>query len=367
MKVRQVDGFTASLPLERGFSHYTGRVDALEEVFVRLTGDDGSVGWGEVRGNMSYFSGDSPAAIVAALRDWLGPLVLGRSLAERAAIPDLFDRAAVGNAAAKAALDIALHDLAARAAGVPLFDWLGGRRAPRVEAAECLFYGPPEAAAEQARAYVAAGFRILKIRVGMEPFDLDVARVRAVRQAVGDHIHLAVDANQAWTVHEAIRRIRTLEAFGLECVEQPVAARDLLGMAEVARAVAVPLMADESLFSLLDAMTLIRLGAAGMFHVKLAKAGGFQRARQLIALAEAARLPYVMGQMNEGMLATVAAAHAALAAAPKYAELYGADGIVDDPTPGCVNRAGQIVVPDGPGLGVVPDETKLRPAFSLST
>jgi L-alanine-DL-glutamate epimerase-like enolase superfamily enzyme len=207
---------------------------------------------------------------------------------------------------------------------------------------------------------------VLKVRVGLEPFSLDVARVRAVREAVGDGIHLAVDANQAWTVKEAIRRIRALEPFDLECVEQPIAAKDLTGMAEVAHAVRTPLMADESLFSLQDAHTLIRLGAVGLFHVKLVKAGGLRRAVQLVALAEAARIRYVIGQMNEGMLATAAAAHLALASAPKYAELYGADGIVADPTPGGVHVNGHVVVPDGPGLGVMPDETRLHPEFGRS-
>jgi L-alanine-DL-glutamate epimerase-like enolase superfamily enzyme len=122
-------------------------------------------------------------------------------------------------------------------------------------------------------------------------------------------------------------------------------------------------MADESLYSLEDAMTLVRLDAVGYFHVKLVKAGGLYRARQLIALAEAARLGYVLGQMNEGMLATVAGAHLALASTPKYTELYGTDGIVDDPTPGHVYEAGALVVPEGPGLGVAPDERKLEPAF----
>jgi L-alanine-DL-glutamate epimerase-like enolase superfamily enzyme len=365
MRIRRLEVFTASLPLEPGFTHYTGRVTALDEVFVRLTAEDGLAGWGEVRGNMSYFSGESPAGIVAALRD-LAPLVVGRRLSEQAAVLELADRALVGNAAAKAALDVALHDLAARAAGVPLVRWLGGPRLPEVAGSECLFYGPVDRAAEEARGFVARGFRILKVRVGLEPFALDVARVQAVREAVPADVRLAVDANQAWTVKEAIRRIRALEAFDLECVEQPVAARDFTGLAEVARAVRTPLMADESLFSLTDAMTLIRLGAVGLFHVKLVKAGGLRRARQLIALAEAARIPYVLGQMNEGMLATAAAAHLALASAPKYAELYGTDGIVQDPTPGCVHRDGWIVVPDGPGLGVAPDETRLEPVLSLA-
>jgi L-alanine-DL-glutamate epimerase-like enolase superfamily enzyme len=364
MRIRRLEAFTARLPLSPGFSHFTGRVTALEEVFVRLTADDGQAGWGEVRGNMSYFSGESPASIVAALRDYLAPLVVGLPLRERGAVIAQFDRALAGNAAAKAVLDIALHDLAARAAGVPLYRWLGGRRADRVAGSECLFYGPADEAAAQAQAYVAQGFRILKVRVGLEPFALDIARVRAVREAVGDAIALAVDANQAWTVKQAIGRIHALERFGLDAVEQPVAARDLTGMAEVARAVDTPLMADESLYSLEDAMTLVRLGAVGYFHVKLVKAGGLHRARQLIALAEAARLGYVLGQMNEGMLATVAAAHLALASAPKYTELYGTDGIVADPTPGHVYESGALVVPEGPGLGVVPDERRLEPAFA---
>jgi L-alanine-DL-glutamate epimerase-like enolase superfamily enzyme len=363
VRIRRLEAFTARLPLEPGFSHFTGRVTALDEVFVRLTADDGRTGWGEVRGNMSYFSGESPAGIVAALRDYLAPLVVGRPLRERAAAIAEFDRALAGNAAAKAALDIALHDLAARVAGVPLYRWLGGRQADRVAGSECLFYGPAEAAARQAAAYVAQGFRILKVRVGLEPFQRDVERVRAVREAVGGEVSLAIDANQAWTVKQAVARIHALEAFGLDCVEQPVAARDLAGMAEVARAVETPLMADESLYSLEDAMALVRLGAVGYFHVKLVKAGGLHRARQLIALAEAARLGYVLGQMNEGMLATVAAAHLALASRPKYTELYGTDGIVADPTPGHVYEAGALVVPEGPGLGVEPDPRRLELAF----
>jgi L-alanine-DL-glutamate epimerase-like enolase superfamily enzyme len=286
MRIRRLEVFTARLPLEPGFSHFTGRVTALEEVFVRLTADEGHVGWGEVRGNMSYFSGESPASIVAALRDYLAPLVVGRPLRERAP-PGSVRPGARRNAAAKAALDIALHDLAARApaSALPL-----ARRPPGgAVAARVPLLRPADEAAAQARG-VAQGFRILKVRVGLEPFALDVERVGAIREAVGSNVSLAVDANQAWTVKQAIARIHALERFGLDCVEQPVAARDLTGMAEVARVVDTPLMADESLYSLEDAMALVRLGAVGYFHVKLVKAGGLRRARQLIALAEAARL-----------------------------------------------------------------------------
>jgi L-alanine-DL-glutamate epimerase-like enolase superfamily enzyme len=365
VKIRRVDGYRASLRLDEGFAHFAGRVTALEEVFVKLTADDGLVGWGEVRGNMWYFSGENPAGVLATLRDVLGPLLVGRSVRDRGTLLGACDRAVVGNRAAKAAVDIAWHDLAAREIGVPLVQWLGGRRLPQVFGSECVFYGPPARAAAEARRFVADGFRVIKIRVGLEPFAHDMERVQAVREAVGDGVSLSIDANQAWRPKEAIRRIRALQAFGIDSVEQPVAADDVTGMAEVQQAITIPLMADESLFSLENAMTLVRLGAVGMFHVKLVKAGGFARARQLLALAEAARLPYLIGQMNEGALATVAAAHLTLASRPKYAELYGADGIVDDPTNGHVHEEGRIVVPGGPGLGVAPDERRLERVFTL--
>lgn len=365
MRVRRLDLYRATLRLAEGFAHFGGRVDALEEVFVKLTAEDGTAGWGEVRGNMGYFSGEHPEGIVAVLRDHLAPLVVGRPIEEAGGVIERCHRAVVGNGAAKAAIDLALHDLAARVAGVSLVRWLGGHRGAGVDGSECVFYGPPEAAAEAARRHVAAGFRILKLRVGLEPFARDLERVGAIREAVGEGVRLAVDANQAWSVKEAIRRIRALEAFDITCVEQPVAARDLTGMAAVADAVGVPIMADESLLSLEDAMTLVRLGGAGMFHVKLVKAGGIRRALELIALAEASGIPYLMGQMNEGMLATTAAAHLALATAPVYGELYGADGIVNDPTPGAVHDRGRVVVPEGVGLGTAPDETQLVPVWTL--
>lgn len=361
MRLVAIDLFIASLPELRGVAPVTGSITTPETVLVRLTTETGLAGWGEARG----VSDETPAGIVATLRDRLGPLVLGRSLGERAALLERVDRTLRGNGAAKAALDIALHDLAARAAGVPLLGWLGGRRRPEVEGAEYLRDGPVEAAGVEARGHVARGFRVLRVRVGLEPFERDVARIRGVREAVGDGVRLAVDANQAWTVKEAIGRIQALERFGLECVGQPVEARDVLGMAEVARSVGVPLMADESLRTLTDAMTLLRLGAAAMFQVEVGRAGGLHRAGQLIALAEAARVPYVVGQANGG-LATVAAAHLALASAPRHAALGGADGTDADPTPSRVHDGGQVVVPEGPGLGVAPDETKLRSVCRLS-
>lgn len=365
MNIVRIAVFTKRLDLEKGFQHYRGRVASLEQVYAQVVAEGGLAGWGEVRGNLEYFSGETQRGIVAALQV-LVPRVLGRDARDIEAILADLDTGVMGNAPAKAVIDIALHDLGARAAGVPLYRWLGGRRQPELLASECIFYGTVAEAATQAARYVNEGFRILKVRVGMTPFSLDVDRLTAIREAVGPEIVLAVDANQAWSAPEAIQKIRRLERFDLTCVEQPVAARDFFGLAQVARNVETPIMVDESLISLEDAITLIRLEAAGVFHIKLVKAGGIARARRLIALAEAAHIPYVIGQMNEGLLATMAAAHCGAASTPKYAELYGADGIVNDPVAGTVHRNGKVVVPEAPGIGLEVREAELTREFEVA-
>ena len=236
MKVRRVDVFTASLRLDGGFAHFAGRVTALEEVFVRLTGDDGLVGWGEVRGNMAYFSGESPAGIVAALRDVLVPLVVGRSLRERGTVLEAFDRAVAGNARRQGGPRhrLARPRGAARPASplVPLARRPPGGAAP---GSECVLLRAGRRAAAEARRYVAAGV----------PHRQGPGRPRAVRASTssgsapsarrsGDDVRLAVDANQAWTLEGGDPADPdTLERFGIDSVEQPVAAGDVTGLAEV--------------------------------------------------------------------------------------------------------------------------------------
>ncbi len=365
MKISRVEIFTAHLPIDREISRFGGKISHLEELYIKLTGEDGAAGWGVARGNAVHISGETLAGMEYVFKELLAPLVVGKELRDRAAIVSLVHRTVEGNSGAKSALDIALHDLAARAAGVPLYLWFGGKRLPDVRGSACISFCSPGEAAERAREYTGQGFANLMIRAGGDPFGKDLERVKAVRDAAGEGISLAVDSGQAWTTKQAVGRLRMLEAFDIEYAKQPVNARDFTGMAEVARGTRVALMADESLGTLEDGMNLIRLAAAGMFHIKLSQAGGFRPARQMIALAEAAHLPYVLGEEGGGMLSAVAAAHLALASAPKWAALPGSGGIWDDPTPGRVHDRGRITVPDGPGLGVAPDESKLRRVASF--
>jgi L-alanine-DL-glutamate epimerase-like enolase superfamily enzyme len=362
MKITAVEVYRKDLPLLTPFEHFSsGTVRALEEVYVRVVADEGVAGLGEARGNSHYLTGDTPEAVAAEILHHLGPALVGRDPRELATCLDAVDRAAVNLHGAKSAVDIALHDLVAKAYGVPVYVLLGGAVRDELPSNLSLWYGPPELAARQAAEAVAAGFRALKVRVGLRPFDRDVERIAAVREAVGPGVSLAVDANMGWTAREAVRCIERLARYDLAYVEQPVPHDDLEGLRYVTRHADVPVMADESVQSLADVLRIARDRAADLLHLKLVKVGGIAGLRRAAAVAEAAGLGVMVGQTNEGGLATAAAAHCAKATPAAYLELYGAEGLAGDPASGFALRGGLATFREAPGLGIDLDIAALRP------
>jgi L-alanine-DL-glutamate epimerase-like enolase superfamily enzyme len=262
--------------------------------------------------------------------------------------------AVAGNHGAKAAVDVALHDLAARRRGISLPLLLGTTRHV-VDTDVTLAAGDPaalSAAAEQRRA---EGFGVLKMKVGTDAAT-DVSRVLAAREAVGADVTLRLDANQGWTPREAVRVIRALEDAGadVELVEQPVRADDLDGLAWVRDRVNTPVMADESVYGVSDLLEVIRRRAADMVNVKLAKCGGISAARTLIELAHAQRMGVIVGSMME--------THLGIGAAASVAAAYGTTAVADldaawwaerSPYQGGVRYDGpRVVLPRGSGLGI---------------
>lgn len=362
MTIAAVRTHRLSAPLHTPFVTALRRTTTVETLVVEVIDDEGRSGFGEAP-QVWQVTGASIAGARACVHEVLGPLVAGRDADDLNARCAEVRRAVAGNEAAKAAVDVALHDLAARRLGVPLVRLLGGT-SRRVPTDVTLAAGDAVDLAATAKQRQADGFTVLKLKVGTDATG-DLERVRAVRAAVGPGVRLRLDANQGWTPREAVRIIRGVEDAGLdvELVEQPVAHWDLDGLAWVSDRVDVPILADESVFGPRDLVEVIRRRAADMVNVKLAKAGGLHPARALLDLAAAHGVGTVVGSMMESQIGVGAAASLVAAyGTTAVADLDAAWWLAWSPVRGGIRYDGAtVVLPDTPGLGVrAVDEAKVQ-------
>ncbi|MCK8676054.1 mandelate racemase/muconate lactonizing enzyme family protein [Streptomyces lichenis] len=340
----------------RPFAISSGGSDELVSLVVEVRTADGARGIGEAS-PMTAYTGETLAGLRAAVEEHAGPALIGRDPRDLAGAHRAMDAAIRGQHLAKAALDMALHDLAARAAGWPLHLLLGGGRpATAVPTTWVVGLGTPEEMAEEAVRYARAGFRHIKLKGGEDPA-LDLALVAAVRAALPEAVELSLDANEGYPPSGAVRVAARLADAGLDLLEQPLPRWDLDGMAALRAAGGVRVMADESVQSAHDALEVIRRGAADVLNIKILKVGGLHRAQQVAALAESAGLAVKVGTMPELGVATLAAAHlsAALPHATVPPDLVGpllvdAEPLAPAPfaaTPG----TGSVILPTAAGLG----------------
>jgi muconate cycloisomerase len=354
----------ADVPVRRPHHMSFTTLTAVNFVFVRIETREGLVGWGEAAclGGPTW-SEESAESIAATLERYVVPWLVGRDAGQMEALRLEMARRVQGNPFARAAVEMALWDLNGRALGVPVHRLLGGRVRDRVPLSWSLAVGDAAAELAEARELVAHGHRIFKIKTAAHPVAEDVARVRAIREAVGSAVKLRVDANQGWDRPSALRAIRAMEPFDLDFVEQPVPRWDLDGLAEIARSVSVPVMADEACGSPQDALAIVRRGGVSILALKLTKSAGLAPTMAIARIAEAAGLGCYVGCMIETSLGTAAYLHAALAAPPVTwgCELFGPLLLTGDVVREPVRYAdGCILALDGPGLGVEVDETALK-------
>lgn len=360
------------LSLHRAMLHYgpglvlhtasSGRIDGLDTLYLRVRDADGIEAAGEVRINIAYLNGLAAETVAGEAVSVLRGLEIGDDpLAFLACAPAALSAA---SAPVRMLIDLALHDLAGKRAGLPLCSLLGetASDAPIAHPTnQTLFLSDDETLQRQAEAYVARGFRDLKLRIGSADFARDLARLRGLRKRFGNEVKLAADANGAWSPEEAPARLEALAGLELSYVEQPIAPSRFEIMAALAEASPVPIMLDESVAGEADVARLARGGHRLMAHLKLVKLGGLgPTLRAARALTEGG-VPFMIGQMNEGGLATAAALHLSASSRPAFAELYGADGLIDDPAPGLVYADGRVSVEALPGLGL-----GFSPAFTTT-
>lgn len=338
----------------------------LEYVLVRIETDGGVTGIGEAQADVGFF-GDTVEGVRIAIDDYLGPHLIGKDPLDREYLLGLIDYR--GNSCARSAIDMALHDLLGKALGVTVGVILGGAPRTRIEVAIEIAAGPPDAMAAACVELTGRGVRAFKPKIGRDA-DGDVARLRAIRAAVGPDVSIRADANQGYSVKEAIRLCRLAEKHdvGLELLEQPVAAWDLQGMAHVRRSVDTLIEADESCYTFHDAMQIVRHEAADVLNVKLAKSGGLMNARRIAAIAEAAGLRCVLGTsfgLGPEIAAKLhlAAATMSVVDAVEFTELSLHPNLLAAPQDGLLAlplEGGCLAVPTGPGLGVVLDDDAIE-------
>lgn len=343
----------------QGVGHVGGTV---KRVLVELTSSAGAVGWGEAA-PWSVFTG-TPEAAFAALDLYLRPLVLGAAIARPRALAEALDRVLVGHPEAKVAVETALLDLFGREAGLSVADLLGGRVRDAIPLSFSIADPDFSADLDRMRAMVPAGNTIFKVKTGVRAHREDLAVLEAMRAEFGEAIDLRLDYNQALTPFEAARRLRDVDAFRPTFIEQPVPRHALDAMAALAAAFDTPILADESCFSARDVLDLIRLKAADAVSVKLMKAGGLLKAQALMAIADAAGLPGYGGTLWEGGIG-LAAGTQLIAATPGISlgcEFYMPHHVLTEDVleERVENRAGQVIVPDGPGLGIRVNEASVR-------
>src|SRR3990172_7587982 len=339
--LKAVEVIPVSLPLKEPYRIARALQERGEYVLFRLQTDEGQWGIGEA----APFEGESDetqADIVASARRHLVPAVLGM---------DVFDLEAIHDG-----IDQALHDLMGKLLGVPVYRLLGGRFRDRIllSGGPIGLLGSPKAAAERAARLVAEGFRTVKLKIG-DPAGRDEATVRAVREAIGRDVELRLDANQAYTADRAVPLLRRLERYEPFLIEQPVAAWDLDGLAKVAAALDVPVIADEPVSTPTDVLRIVEKRAADLVKIKVMRSGGLHRARKVCAVAEAAGLPVIVGSGHESGIGVAAELHLAAAtrAIPYAGEMVGHLRLVEDLVAGSIPvHDGAAAVPHGPAPGI---------------
>lgn len=353
MKIKEIQIGEVQIPLVTPFRTALRTVEAVDDILIRVIGDNGMEGFGEAPPT-AVITGDTKGSIRTAVQEFIAPALIGMEIEDMDGIMKKLHGCILKNTSAKAAVDMALYDLYAKNLNQPLYKVLGGHSA-KVETDLTISVGCVETMVEDSLKAAEQGFRILKIKVGKEGM-ADVERIRAIREAVGQHIQIRVDANQGWNAKEAVRIIHALEDLDLniDLVEQPVGAHDLAGMQYVTQHVATPILADESVFCAEDAIRIIQMGAADLINIKLMKTGGIYEALKICSIAEIYGVECMMGCMLESKLAVSAGAH-----------LAGAKGIITradldgpglcrlDPYEGGPQyQANWIYLNETPGLGI---------------
>jgi L-alanine-DL-glutamate epimerase-like enolase superfamily enzyme len=360
LTIRRIDAIPVALPLKSPMKMAAETIAAAQNLLVRIEAADGTVGWGEAA-SAPTMTGDTQGGLVAAVRDHLAPMLVGKDARDWPALRPALHRTLLGNGGAHSAVEMAVLDLTGRATGQRLIDLIGRPRRNGVKPMWLLGNKTADEDVAEARARQQAGFDFFKLKIGVKPLAKEIAIAFAVREAL-PHTPLCADANCGLTLAAARSYIDKTRKAKLMFVEQPLAYDDIDGLKKLARGTKVPIGVDEGIHSFADIAASAKAGAGGV-SLKLIKLGG------IVAAVEAGKLCQRLGlsvniaaKIAESSISSAAALHLACAV-PKadwgvsLTHFYLAEDIVRRPLR---LKDGMVALPEGPGLGIEVDEAAVE-------
>lgn len=350
LRIDQITLHRLRIPLKKPFITSLGPNYEVDNVVVMVRASNGLTGYGEC--SPFWTINGETAETCLSVGAHLSKALIGHDATDIEGSHAVMDRMIFGNNSIKSAFDIALHDIAAQTADLPLWKFLGGKERSDLVTDYTVSIGDPEQMVTDAEDIVRSGFPVIKVKLGGDG-DLDIRRIRAIRSRVTS-IPLRIDANQGWDPDTAIRVLNALGDMGIQHCEEPIPRWQFMELNRVKDASPIPIMADESCCDHHDAERLIELEACQRFNIKLGKSGGLFKARKIIELAEQAGMEVQIGGFLESRLAWSAAA--ALATTSPCARYFDMDTPLmfnDDPVDGGLTYGanGAITLPNAIGIG----------------
>ena len=354
MKILKTEVFLFDINYREPFQIAIEKTTCKKGILIKLTTQSGITGLGEAS-PARYVTGETIETVVEALKNFYFPAIKGVKADNIPLIHEIMEKTLKNNSSAKAAIDMALYDIASKSSDLPLYKYLGGNK-NQIDTDITIGIKNIQDTVSSANKFVASNFKILKIKLGTT-FEEDMEKIIELKKAVGKDITIRVDANQGWkTFEEAKKIIIALEPYNIELIEQPLPKNDIYGLARLKENVNILLAADESAQSLNDVKNLIENNAVDIINIKLMKCGGIFHAISILDYCKKMKIPCMMGGMCETKIAVSAATHLACASNNiKYADLDGdiliEDNIVKESS--LALKDGKRILNDFPGLGII--------------
>jgi L-Ala-D/L-Glu epimerase len=352
MKITKLECWIHAMPLLEPYSIAYETIGQALNVFLRAETDAGLIGWGCAAPDMEVTS-ETPEMTAKAFHDVIEPFLRGADPFRYTYILAELRRLLPQQPSAIAMVDLMLYDLMAQKAGEPLYKLLGGYR-DCIATSITIGIMPLAETVERAVGFAKKGFKVIKLKGGAE-VEADIEKIARIREAAGPALEIRFDANQGYTVAQALDFIRRTEPFRVELLEQPTCKHNEELLREVTAAnTSVPVMADESLMTLKDVFHLTSRSSVDMINIKLAKVGGILEGLHINSVAKSDNVEVMVGCMDESALGISAGLHFALSR-PNigFADLDGHLDLLDDPFAGLVRLEDGVLYPnDKPGLGV---------------